>query len=298
MLLVKLVQQKHFKEEYKWLNLLERKNSDSRWLNRKCRITQLDQFIDESNVIRVGGRLQNSYISDDCKHPILLPRKGKVWDLIIKHWHSKVAHGGSGFTLNEIQGAGYWIVGVNSAVKKVISNHIEYRRFRGRVGEQKMANLPACRSKEAAPFTHCRVDMFGPFTVKQRRSTVKQYVAMFKCMTSRAVHTEVTFSLDTDSFILALRRLVARQGNITSICSDNGSNFIGVEQELKKAYMAMDDKKIKPFLLEQGGDWIRWHKNPPFASHMGGVWERQICSARAILGSLLKTHGECLDDRK
>ena len=44
----------------------------------KCRITQLDQFIDESNVIRVGGRLQNSYISDDCKHPILLPRKGKV----------------------------------------------------------------------------------------------------------------------------------------------------------------------------------------------------------------------------
>ena len=298
MLLVKLVQQKHFKEEYKSLNLLERKNSDSRWLNRKCRITQLDQFIDESNVIRVGGRLQNSYISDDCKHPILLPRKGKVWDLIIKHWHSKVAHGGSGFTLNEIQGAGYWIVGANSAVKKVTSNRIEYRRFRGRVGEQKMANPPACRSKEAAPFTHCRVDMFGPFTVKQRRSTVKQYVAMFKCMTSRAVHTEVTFSLDTDSFILALRRLVARQGNITSICSDNGSNFIGVEQELKKAYMAMDDKKIKPFLLEQGGDWIRWHKNPPFASHMGGVWERQICSARAILGSLLKTHGECLDDRK
>ena len=211
-------------------------------------------------MIRVGGRLQSSYISDDCKHPILLPRKGKVSELIIKHWHSKVAHGGSGFTLNEIQGAGYWIVGANSAVKKVISNHIEYRRFRGRVREQKMAN-----------FNHCRVEMFGPFTVKQRRSTVKQYVAMFTCMTSRAVHTEVTFSLDTDSFILALRRLVARQGNIRSICSDNGSNFIGVEQELKKAYMAMDDKKIQPFLLEQGGDWIRWHKNPPFASHMGGV---------------------------
>ena len=172
-------------------------------------------------MIRVGGRLQNSYISDDCKHPILLPRKGKVSELIIKHWHSKVAHGGSGFTLNEIQGAGYWIVSVNSAVKKVISNHIEYRRFRGRVGEQKMAN-----------FNHCRVEMFGPFTVKQRRSTVKQYVAMFTCMTSRAVHTEVTFSLDTDSFILALRRLVARQGNIRSICSDNGSNFMNSKKHI------------------------------------------------------------------
>ena len=159
-----------------------------------------------------------------------------------------------------------------------------------------MANLPACRLKEAAPFTHCGVDMFGPFTVKQRRSTVKRYGAMFTCMASRAVHIEVTFSLDTDSFIIALRRLVPRRGNIRSICSDNGSNFIGAEQELKKAYMEMDDRKIQSFLLEQGGDWIRWHKNPPLTSHTGGVWERQIHSTRAILESLLKTHRECLDD--
>ena len=118
---------------------------------------------------------------------------------------------------------------------------------------------------------------------------------MFTCMACRAVHIEVTFSLDTDFFILALRRLVARRGN-RSIYSDNGSNFIGAEQELKKAYMEMDDRKIQSFLLEQGGDWIRWHTNSALASHMGGVWEQQICSARAVLGSLLKTHGECLDD--
>ena len=83
MLLVKLIQRKYFKEEYKWLKLMEGKYSDSRRLNRKCSIFQLDSFIDESNVIRVGGRLQSSHISDDCKHPILLPRKGKVSDLII-----------------------------------------------------------------------------------------------------------------------------------------------------------------------------------------------------------------------
>ena len=29
---------------------------------------------------------------------------------------------------------------------------------------------------------------------------------------------------------------------------------------------------------------------------MGGVWERHIQSARAILSSLLKTHGQSLDD--
>ena len=55
--------------------MIEGKDGDSRRLNRKCSISQLDPFIDESDVICVGGRLQNSHISDDCKHPILLPRK-------------------------------------------------------------------------------------------------------------------------------------------------------------------------------------------------------------------------------
>ena len=38
------------------------------------------------------------------------------------------------------------------------------------------------------------------------------------------------------------------------------------------------------------------HNNPPGASHMGGVWERQIRSARAILEGLLKTHSHSLND--
>ena len=64
---------------------------------------------------------------------------------------------------------------------------------------------------------------------------VKRYGAMFTCMASRVVHIEVTFSFDTDSLILALRRLTARRGNVRSIYSNNGTNFIGAERELRKA---------------------------------------------------------------
>ena len=102
----------------------------------------MDPFIDDSDVIHVGRRLENFHVSDDCKHSILLRRKGKVSDLIIKHYHSKFAHGGRGFTLNKTREAGYWIAGANSAVQKVMSNCVECQRFRGRLGEQKMANLP------------------------------------------------------------------------------------------------------------------------------------------------------------
>ena len=45
-----------------------------------------------------------------------------------------------------------------------------------------------------------------------------------------------------------------------------------------------------------GGDLVRWIRNPPAASHIGGVWERQIRSARATLSSLLSTHGKSLDE--
>ena len=68
-----------------------------------------------------------------------------------------------------------------------------------------MKDLPACRLTETAPFTHCGVDISDPFTVKQRRSDVKRCGAMFTCMASRAVHTEVMFSLVNDLFILGLR---------------------------------------------------------------------------------------------
>ena len=67
-----------------------------------------------------------------------------------------------------------------------------------------MANLPACKLKEAALFTHCGMDKFGPFTVKLGRSKVKRYGAMFTYMASVVVHIEVIFFLDTDSFIPTL----------------------------------------------------------------------------------------------
>jgi hypothetical protein len=48
----------------------------------------------------------------------------------------------------------------------------------------------------------------------------------------------------------------------------------------------------------QNGDYkyYAWKKNPPFASHIGRVWERQIRSVRAVLSSLLKNYGNVPDE--
>ena len=149
---------------------------------------------------------------------------------------------------------------------------------------------------EEPPFTYCGVDLFGSFLVKDGRKEVKRYGALYTCLSSRATHIEVVYSLSTDSFIMSLRRFVACRGNVRMIRSDNGSNLVGASAELSRAFQEMDHIKIGNFLKENGGEWMIWKRNPPLSSNMGGVWECQILNARAILNSLLKTQRSSLSD--
>ena len=80
------------------------------------------------------------------------------------------------------------------------------------------------------------------------------------------------------------------------IRSDNGSNLVWASTELFRAFQEMDHIKIGNFLKENSGEWMMLKRNPQLSSNMGGVWEHQIRSARAILNSLLKTHGRSLSD--
>ena len=73
-------------------------------------------------------------------------------------------------------------------------------------------------------------------------------------------------------------------------------NFVGVKLNQSKAFQEMDHQKIPSFLQGYGLSWIKWKHNPPAASHMGGIWEKQIRSARNILAALTKTHGKSLGD--
>ena len=58
----------------------------------------------------------------------------------------------------------------------------------------------------------------------------------------------------------------------------------------------MDHNEISQYLQRHGSDWITWIRNPPTASQMGGVWERQIKTARSILNAILKTYQRSLND--
>ena len=150
---------------------------------------------------------------------------------------------------------------------------------------------------EPSPFTYCDVDLFGPWYVKEGPKELKRYGLLFTCMASRAIHLEVCNTMETDSFLNALRRFICRRGPICQLGADQGSNFIRPRRELHEALNEMDQDKIKSDLRKRNCDWIEFNFNAPKASHMGGVWERQIRTIRSVLPALLERNGSQLYDK-
>ena len=153
-----------------------------------------------------------------------------------------------------------------------------------------MAPLPKSRLQQTMrAFERVSVDYGGPYLTKQGRgkTRAKRYLCLFTCLATRAVHLEMAYALDTDSFINAFSRMVARRGTPKYVLSDNGANFFGAERELRELVEALDQKKIASKTTREYG--IEWKFNPPSAPHFGGVFEAMIKSAkksmRAILGN-------------
>ena len=288
---IRLVHKESFPED---LILLQKANNQKGALNyqlsKTSRLRKLCPILIDG-VIHVGGRLQNSKYASEFKHPIILPKKHNVTDLIIRHYHEREGHSGVTHILSSIR-QNYWILQAGSTVKSIIGKCVICRRYQGTVGQQRMATLPSIRIEKGwFPFEYVGIDYFGPILVKKNRHMEKRYGCVFSCLQCRAVHIEVAYSLSTDAFIMALMRFVGRRGNPREIFSDNGSNFVGADAELRKSLSEWSHVTINDKMTVRG---IQWHFQPPHASHRGGVWERMIRSIRRILCTL--THSQTLTD--
>ncbi|XP_046546891.1 uncharacterized protein LOC124256977 [Haliotis rubra] len=282
--IVRFIQSEHYRSE---INDLRKSGS----VNRNSGIRRLSPFLHDG-LLHVGGRLSRARISEDMKHPILIPCTSPISILIIREIHENSGHIGRSQVLSTLRQR-YWITKANSTVRSVINKCTTCRRYKRQTSTQLMSDLPEKRVNPAPPFAYCGVDFFGPHTVKEGRKSVKRYGALFTCFTSRAIHIEVANSLSTDSFIQALRRFIARRGPVQEIHCDNGTNFTGAAKELEQSVQEMDQSRLHEYLLKSN---ISWKFNPPTASHMGGVWERLIRSVRTVLNPLLREFGERIDD--
>ena len=81
---------------------------------------------------------------------------------------------------------------------------IRRNRYRKEVAKQLMGNLPEFRVSMSIPFTHVGIDNAGPIHMKCSngigQKIFKGYIAVFVCMTTKAIHLEAVSELTTEKF--------------------------------------------------------------------------------------------------
>ena len=116
-----------------------------------------------------------------------------------------------------------------------------------------MSDLPKERlAYQSPPFANTGVDYFGAFYVTVRRTTEKRWGFRFTCLTTRAVHVEIITSTDTSSCVMGVERFVSRRGTSAMIWSDNGTNFIKAEKELRESTEKWNVVNIAAELAHKG----------------------------------------------
>lgn len=242
---------------------------------------QINPWLDEDDLLRVGGRLTKSELQFNVKHPLLLPQHSKFTEFVIMDEHRKNMHSGVEATLAAVR-LRYWPIKARGTIKRLLRGCVICFKARPWVSEQLMGDLPAQRITLSRPFSNTGIDFCGPIFIRsglRRNSTkVKCYVAVFVCMATKAIHLEVVSDMSTDAFLNAFKRFIARRGKPSDVFTDNGTNFFGANRELTELRTLFEQENRHKIIDSTSADKIKWHFIPPRAPHFGGLWEASVKS--------------------
>jgi len=281
----RIVQALYYEKETKQI-------SENNLVDKTSSLRSLNPFLDAEGILRVGGRLENAQLlNHDQKHPMILPYKSHITELIIRYAHHETLHGGNQLTLSYIRQE-FWIPQAKKKVRQIIRQCTICIRFRASASQQQMGALPSPRVTPSQPFKHSGIDYAGPIQLRLSKGrgtkSYKGYIAIFICLCTKAVHIEAVSELTSNAFIAAFRRFTSRRGLCTDLYSDNGTNFVGAQKILDKEFK----EAIKKKTLEEAitTERVRWHWVPPASPHFGGLWEAGVKSIKYHLKRVVGNH--------
>lgn len=294
---IRLVQKTHFEQDF-----LRLKNK--RPVKTESNLKSLNPFFDASDeLIRVGGRLKNTDFDYAQKHPILLPNKPKnckinsafskghkLTRLIITDEHERALHAGPNATLSHVRQR-YWPLHGKQETKSVTQKCLKCFKINPKDTSYLMGDLPSVRVKPSRPFQNTSVDYAGPFEIKDSKNRnkkfLKAYVVIFVCLATRCVHIELVSELTSDGFLSMLKRFVSRRGFCNHLYSDQGTCFIGANNQLIKCQKLIDSEKFRDYL---NNAQMSWHFMPARSPHFGGSHEAAVKSCKHHLKRILTSN--------
>jgi len=134
---------------------------------------KLVPFLDQEGILRVGGRLDYATnLTEEAKHPALLPPDYKITTLFILDCHGRLAHQSTEWTIASLSSdIGVRPIGGVRAVRSLPKDCFICILLRKDRAEQLMAPLPDYRIKpREAVFNSVAIDYAGSYEVKRGRS--------------------------------------------------------------------------------------------------------------------------------
>ncbi|XP_017468539.1 PREDICTED: uncharacterized protein LOC108360659 [Rhagoletis zephyria] len=276
--IISSVQRQSFADEY--CALIAEKQ-----VERSSPLRTLTPMLDEEGVIRVGGRIDAAVaIPPHSRRPIILPKRHHVTALVVDYYHKIWKHQNESTIVAEIRRR-YWIPQIRTEVRRAMKKCPVCIKEKAKPNPPQMGQLPPDRlTPFVRPFTYVGLDYMGPFTVAIGRRSEKRWIALFTCLTVRAVHLELARDLTTDTCLMCIRNFMNRRGTPVRIRSDNGTNFIGADKELRRQRIDFDNGVISNALANKNIEWVF---NCPLNRHAGGCWERLVRSVKRAMGHAL-----------
>lgn len=289
---IKQVQAIDFKEEIQQLKFQGH-------VSKGSKLRTLCPIVDDNGVLRVGGRIQKSQVAYDTQHPIILPAKSHLSRLIVHDAHHRTLHGGPQVMSNYLRSK-YWILRAKHLTKKVYRECVTCTRYSKRNATQLMGQLPQVRVNPDRPFKSAGVDYAGPINIRfspgRGAKSYKGYICLFICMVTRAIHLEAVTDMTAKGFIAAFRRFVSRRGHCHDLYSDNGTNFVGADKQLKDMFNSAKSSFAGEVAEQLATERTTWHFIPPHAPNFGGLWEAGIRSTKThlkkVIGDVTLTYEE------
>ena len=259
------------------------------------RLRALNPQLDSAQLLRVGGRLGNSALTYSQQHPVIADSQDSLIRKWFYHIHLSLCHCGPTLLLS-YAGNHLHILGARRLSRTVCSQCTVCRRKAPTWTTQMMGDLPPERVTPAQTFLHTGMDLAGPFYLKlgyvRKPTIIEAYICIFVCLTYKAVHLEVLSDQKTDTLQACIARFVSRRSCPQHLYSDNGPNFTGARNELKRLYSWLRSEPVteemQHYLLQHHG--ITWHNTPPASPHFGGLWESAVRSMKKHLRRVMGTN--------
>ncbi|XP_045139268.1 uncharacterized protein LOC123520764 [Portunus trituberculatus] len=245
----------------------------------------------KDGVIVVGQRIANWLKMNWNRETfVLLPADHDFTRLYINHLHNS-DHGGVESTLCKLQEK-FWVPRARKIIKSIKSRCVTCRKLEGKVEKQYMGPIREERMKPTPPFFHTALDLFGPFIIRdavKRRTRGKSFGLIFTCLTTRAVHLDLSEGYSMTDFLATLRRFVSIRGFPRTIHSDNGTQLVAASKVLKDMVKQWNMEEITSFGTSEG---MEWH----FNEAADAPWYNGCCESliRLVKRGLTRVIGESI----